>query len=264
MGLAVDTIGVYYANPGAAGHVANVNSGDTLTVRSVASSSYVGLEHIFFQGATEGFLQITSPRLHDNVRGLRFESSETPTGLLLPHEITQPMFPQDQLAVTIAGGTAETDCAGIQIGYDDLPGTAARLHSPGDILGNIAQLKWVTVANTPATAGVWSDVVITTTENLLEANRDYAVLGGIVDVASAAFGIKGAETGNLRVCIPGVLRSNDTSDWFLRQSRLSGRPRIPVFNAANRFAVFATLLQAGTTATNVQLLLALLTNNLPS
>lgn len=264
MGLAVDTIGLYYANPGAAGHAPNVNAGDSLTIRAFTPSSYAGIEHIFFQGATEGFVQITSPRLHDNVRGLRFEAAETPSRMLLPHQVVQPVFPQDTLAALLGGGTAETDAFAIQVGYDDLPGASARLHSWGDISGNIQDLKWLTVANTPGTAGVWSDVVVTTTEDLLIANRDYAVLGGLVDVASCAFGIKGSETANLRVCIPGALDTLDTSDWFIRQSQLSGKPRIPVFNAANRFALYASLLQTGTTATNVQFLLALLTNNLPS
>lgn len=264
MGLAVDTIGLYATNPGASGAAATVNSGDSLTVRAFTPSSYAGIEQLFSQAATEGFVQIKSPRLHDNVRGLRFEASESPAGLLIPHDVYQPVFPQDTLAVTIGGGTAETDVAALQIGYDDLPGASARLHSWGDIAGNIEDLKYLTVANTPAAAGEWNDVAITTTEDLLIANRDYAVLGGMVDVACCAFGVKGAETANLRICIPGVLRTEDTQDWFIRQSQRSGKPRIPVFNAANRFAFYASLLQAGTTATNVQFLLALLAHNLTS
>jgi len=82
--------------------------------------------------------------------------------------------------------------------------------------------------------------VITTTENLLHANTDYAVLGYIVDVAVCLFGVKGVDTGNLRICGPGVLRSEVTSEYFARLSDETGMPTIPVINSANQGSIFAS------------------------
>jgi hypothetical protein len=266
MGLAVDTIGLYAANPGSGGAAPTVNSGDSLTIRAFTPSSYAGLENVYHQAATEGFIQIRSPLLHDNVRGMRFQPSETPAGLIIPEYLSEPVKPMDTLSVLMSGGTAETDAAAIQIGYDDLPGAAARLHSWGDISGLIAHIKPVAVSlTTSGTAGVWTDTVITTTEDLMEANRDYAVLGFITDVALCAVGVKGAETGNLRVCGPGILRSDLTSQFFVRQSQSMGKPRIPVFNSANRYAFYCSTLCASASATPVvQFVLAMLSQNLSS
>jgi hypothetical protein len=266
MGLAVDTIGLYAANPGSSGAAPTVNSGDSLTIRNFTASSYAGLENVFHQAATEGSIQIKSPLLHDNVRGIRFQPSETPAGLLIPPYLSELVHPQDTLSVLMSGGTAETDAAIIQIGYDDLPGAAARLHSWGDISGLIQHVKPVAVSlTTSGTGGVWTDTVITTTEDLMEANRDYAVLGYLTDVALCAVGVKGAETGNLRVCGPGILRSEVTNQFFVEQSMALGKPRIPVFNSANRYAFYVSTLAAGASATPiVQLVLALLSQNLSS
>src|SRR5487761_319936 len=76
--------------------------------------------------------------------------------------------------------------------------------------------------------------------NLLHANTDYAVLGYLADVAVAAVGIKGQETGNLRICGPATVLTQDTTDYFIRQALRSGRPHIPVFNSANAGSVYAS------------------------
>jgi hypothetical protein len=266
MGLAVDSIGLYAANPGASGAAPTVNSGDSLTIRAYTPSAYAGLENIYKQGATEGFIQVRSPLLHDNVRGIRFTPSETPTALLEPAWPSEIVKPMDTLSVLLAGGTAETDAAVIAVGYDDLPGAAARLHSWGDIAGLIQHIKPVEVdLTTSGTAGTWNDTVVTITEDLMEANRDYAVLGYISDTALCAIGVKGAETGNLRVTGPGIIRVEVSAQFFVKWSNLSGRPRIPVFNSANRYAFYLSTLNAAASSTvKVQLVLALLSQNLSS
>lgn len=264
MGIAIDTIAFSATNPGAGGAVATMAPGDSATVRANNPAGKIVLDQIFRQGATEGFIRIRSPRMHDNVQGIRFIPSETPAAALMPSELSQPLFPQDNLIIEIAGGAAEVDAGAVVIYYSDLAGSEARLKMPGDVLGIIEHVVTVEVDfNTAATAGQWADTAINATFDLLRANRDYAVFGYVTDVAVDAMGIKGTDTGNYRVCGPGVLRSEVTARWFLDQSLRSGIPYIPIINSANKFNTFLSA-QAVATATAVkgQLILGLLQHNL--
>jgi len=262
--MAIDTVGFSALNPGAGGAAAVVLAGDSFTVRNGAQGSGVRLEEIVRQGVTAGFVRVRSPLLHDNVRGIMFTTPDTPSRMVLPPDVGQPLQPLDNLIVEISGGAAESDGGVLVISYDNIPGATARLHSPGDILGNVKYIKPVQVAcAVPGTAFTWTDTVLTTTENLMHATSDYAVLGYVVDTACCAVGIKGQDTGNLRVCGWGSTDPTDTSDYFIRKSEREGRPWIPVINAANRFSTFASILTSAVAGTiNVQLILAELTNTL--
>lgn len=266
MGLAVDTISTFVANPGAAGAAVTVATGDSLTVRNFASTDFAKLTRIIRVGATEGFVQVLSPLLHDDVRGVRFQTAESPSILVFPMDVGQPLEPSDTLAVTVSGGTAETDQAVLQVYYSNVLGTAARLHMWGDISGNIKNIKILdTVCNASGTQGQWTDTVITTTEDLLHVNSDYAVLGTICDQSLAAIGIKGQETGNLRVCTVGTTTTDDTSDAFIKESQRLGVPYIPVISPLNKGSIFASVVNDGSHASvHVQLVLAELVSRLSS
>lgn len=256
MGLAIDTVAFSATNPGSSGAAATVTSGDSFTVRQATGRAI--LEEMIRQGATSGFLRVRSPLLHDNVRGIMYTTGDTPARMLLPPDAGQVLTPLDNLIVEISGGAAEVDGGALVIYYENAAGVAARLHSPGDILGNIKYIKPLQVACTVAgTAFTWSDTVFTTTENLVHATSDYAILGYIVDSACAAVGFKGQDSGNLRVCGWGSTDPSDTSDYFIKKSERENRPWIPVFNAANRFSTYASVLSSATSGTvNVQFILA--------
>lgn len=238
MGLAIDTVGFIATNPGAS--AAGVMAiGDPAAVRNFASTDRAYIIELFRQGATEGLVAARSPLLHDAVRGIQFTPSETPSNLLLPRRMSQPLRAQDTISYFLGGGAAEVDMGGAQVWYSNLPGVAARLHTWGDLQPLIVNVEVVEVDfNTNATAGQWADTVITTTQNLLKANTDYCVLGYIVDVAVCMAGVKGPDTGNLRVCGPGSLRSEVTSEYFARMSDDTGYPYIPVINSANQGSTF--------------------------
>ena len=241
MGLAIDTIVGAATNPSSTLTAVTMNSGDSTTVRNAAASAQVYLDEVYRQGATEGYVRVRSPLLHDMVQGIRFTPSETPTKRLLPPWIDQLLRPQDPLTIEVSGGSAEVDAVAANIWYSDLGGASARLHTLGDIQGLVKTIKPLEVDWTSAgTAANWVDTVITTTENLLHANTDYAVLGYITDVASLVVGVKGIDTSNLRVCGPGSTDSSVTQDWFVRQSQWTGRPYIPVFNSANQGSVYVS------------------------
>lgn len=266
MGLAIDTIAGYATNPGTAGAAVTLSTGDSLTIRNFASTDFCRLVGITRVGATEGFVEVTSPLLHDNVRGIRFTTSESPSTFLMPRDVGQPLQPSDTLAVTVSGGTAEVDQAVLQVFYSNVLGTSARLHAWADIAGNIKNIKPLEVDSAVNGAkGTWVDTVITTTENLLHVNSDYAVLGYVTDTALAAVGIKGQETGNLRVTGPGVTAVDDTADYFIRTSQRHNLPMIPVFSGVNAGSVYVSAVQDGATASaKLQLVLAELVQPLAS
>lgn len=271
MPQAIDTVGFYRTSGTAVDSAlaaATASSGDSFTVRNGSQTAAIGLMAIGYDAATSGGqVQVKSPLLHDDVRGITLIPGQTPSQLLLPMEQGQVLKPQDTLTVQmLVNHASETDVGFLSIYYADLPGAAARLHSWADISGIIANLKPLEVDfSTNGTGGVWQDTAVTTTENLLKANTDYAVLGYLSNTALCAIGVKGSETANLRVAGPGVLTQIDTTDYFVWRSNVSGIPQIPVFNAANAASFYLSCLaQQASTAVKVSLILAQLSRNLPT
>ncbi|HVD03181.1 MAG TPA: hypothetical protein VNF75_03475 [Candidatus Dormibacteraeota bacterium] len=267
MGLAIDTVLAEVTMATAAVSAAMTPAtGDSFTVRSFAATDRGILEQLITKAAHTMTLNVKSPMFHDNVEGIQVISAQAPGVHDLPQDVGQPLTPQDTLSV-IGFGTASDVLVALMVNYyTNLLGASARLHNWGDLAGNIKSMKVLEVACTSnATAGQWEDTVITTTENLLHANTDYAVLGYLTDVAVAAVGIKGQETGNLRICGPATVLTQDTTDYFIRQALRSGRPHIPVFNSANAGSVYASCCDsAASTAVKVQLMLAEMSQNLSS
>lgn len=263
---AIDTIVGTAANPSSTFTAVTFNTGDSGSVRSFPATNSARIERVMRGGATSGAVRVLSPRLHDNVRGITYTSAENPSIFLMPQVIGQTVYPQDTLTVQVTGGTAETELAVLSIYYENLPGSDARLHNWADIASMIQYIKPLEVDVTnSATIGAWTDTVITHTEDLLIANRDYAVLGYVTDTNQTAVGLKGTETGNLRICGPGTTASDDTSQFFVDWSNREGTPHIPVMNSANKGAIFVSTADAVASSTpKVQLVLALLTSNLPS
>ncbi len=266
MPLALDTVAARIANPGATFTAAAAVAGDSLVVRNFAPTATCSLINLIRRGATSGAARVRSPLLHDNVRGIALTTGITPSTFGLPRELSQQLFAQDSLIVELTGGAAETDLAILVLLYSDLLGAAARLHTNGDIVPLLKNIKPVTVAVTnSATIGNWTDTVITTTEDLLHANRDYAVLGFVTDTAQAAIGIKGADTANLRVGGPGSTNVEDTASYFVDQGIYHNIPFIPVINSANKGSTFVSTCDSVASSTpNVTLILAELTQNLPN
>lgn len=265
MGLAIDTI---------AGHVTNsaaltgltMAAGDSLTVRSFQPTATAYLEAILTQASTKGQVQVKSPMFADNVKGITLPTAEMPSEFLLPREVGQHLTPQDTLAALATSGAADSTVVALRNYYSDLTGASARLHSWGDIAGNIANIKAMEVDTVSSAAiGTWLDTPITATENLLDANTDYALLGYDVDTALCAVGLKGSELNNFRVCGPGGISTLDVSEYFVAYSDRMGTPHIPVFNSANVNAVFvSTLANTASVASKVYLILAQLRQNLTS
>lgn len=235
---AIDTILCAAVNPGAGPTLATTAASfDSLQVRAGNSARKVYLEGLGRMGTAAGFFGVRSPSLHDNTRGIRIPVAESPSVYTLPPEVDQVLQPMDILTAEISGGAAETDIGWLSIYYEDLGGVTARLHTWPELSGLIKNIKPLQVnVTSSATIGAWTDTLITATEDLLIANTDYAVLGYIDNSNFGVVGIKGTETGNMRIGGPGSTSELVTSGYFIKMSRDSGRPWIPVFNSANKGA----------------------------
>jgi hypothetical protein len=258
MGAAFETIAGYYSSPSSTYEPLTMATGDSLTVRNFPATNPAYLMAMLRGDTTKGVTRVRSPLLHDNVKGIHVALAENPSNWGFPTPGVQQLKPQDTLILEATGNASGYDVGALSIYYTNLPGSAARLHNYGDFKGMIKNLVTVEVATTStATPTAWTDTVITTTDNLLHANTDYAVIGLYCDVAISLVAFKGIDTGNLRMGASGRTSTFDTSEYFVKLSERSGLPCIPVFNAANAPSTYVSTIDVGdATSSNVTLFLA--------
>jgi hypothetical protein len=236
MGKAYEIVSGRAVNPGAAFTALTPSSGASFAVRSADMASGVMLDAMWAKGGTAGAFRIRSPRLHDNVQGIKYNYLiNAPRDWLYGYQ-QQPLEPQDVLIPEITGGAAETDTGYFGIYYNNLPGIDARLSDWPSVSPRIRNILTVQVAVAgAATLGDWSaGTALNATQDLLKANVDYALLGYTTDTQVGALAVPGADTGHLKVGGPGTTEAIETWAYFVEQSQLSGRPYIPVINAANK------------------------------
>lgn len=217
-------------------------AGDSLTIRNTDPSKLVRLISAFTTQQTAGILQITSPKMHDNVRGYHAINKAAIAQQLWPFGTFQRVYPQDTLGVTQSGSNTAGDIemGSLLVYYDDLSGINGRFIDRPTL--NKRGLNLMTSKNTLAlgTAGGYSgSQALNTTDDLMKANTDYALVGYTVDVLAGCVGYKGPDTGNLRVggpCDPA--QHMVTSQWFSFLSDWFGTAMIPVFNSANKAGTF--------------------------
>lgn len=265
MGVAIDTIGTFVtagATNATSLKTVTVATGDSLQIRSFPAANWARLESMIYQGVTKGKNRVTSPLMHDNVTGLTVASADTDTYHMLGQYLIQNVYPTDTLQAFSSAAAAASGVLALSVYYQNLPSSNARLANWGDIAGSIKNIKGMEVDVTSSgTVGTWADTAINTTDKQLHANSDYAVLGYDCDTPLAVVGVKGNETGNLRVCGPGPGTSWDTPDYYARLSQITGNPHIPVFNANNQGAYYVSCLaNTASVASKVYLILAELTS----
>lgn len=185
--------------------------------------------------------------MHDNVQGLRLRVAATDPAPLVDPGVFQPLIPQDTLIAEISGSAVagQIEQGQLLIWYRDLPGIQARLALWQDVVAAAVNELTVEVPITAGVAGGYSGAsALNKTFDLLKANTDYALIGGDVDAAAASITMKGPDTGNLRVGVPGSLTLRHLSARFFKWLSIStGLPCIPIINSANK---------AGTTVEVVQ------------
>ena len=272
MGVAIDTV-LGGVNTGGTVTTATaltdvtIANGDSSTVRAFSSSGKARIVGVTLMAGTAGnTARIKSPMLHDNVRGLSWITQENPSVFLTPPDTGQPLVSNDTLEIQATAAASTATMIAVHNHYTDLPGAAARLKMWSDVSPNIQNIKVIEVdVTTGAASNAWVDTAINTTEDLLHANTDYALLGYTSDVNLGLVGIKGQETGNLRICGPGSNSTRDLSDYFVFMSQRHQLPYIPVFNSANKQSTFCSVASnVLSTAAKVSLIVAEMVNNFPT
>lgn len=259
MGLASYLISGRVTNPGGALTAVTPNTGDVLQIPSYNRATKAYLENCWAHEGTPGTLRIRSPKLHDNVQGLRLAVPETAAKPLLADEVDQPVVSLDTLIVELSGGAAEVDVAVLMFYLEDMDGADQKLATWDQIKPRVLNiLTNEVVVAAPATQGNWSGgTVLTNNNDQLHADTSYAVLGYVVPTACAAIAFSGPDTSQLKMGGPGTTDPKYTRDWFIRQSIAGNRPHIPVIKSANKGATLVySLSNAAPAAITVGLILA--------
>ena len=268
MGRAFDTIASYQGTSGSTLAAGTMATGDPSSIRNFSAPDYAKIVAAYYDDVTTPLAwRVRSPLLHDNVRGIQFNPGAAAPAAIFPSAFVQDLEPQDTLTFEFSTAASTGKALGaLGIYYSNLPGASARLYGTGDVAPLIDNVKpvLVSVGSGANTAGQWYDLVITTTENLLRANTDYAVLGATLDVAVAALAVKGPDTSNLRCSVPGGTNNPFGAQYFYWLSQWTGYPLIPVINAANANSTYISIISSAATgaASSFTLYLAQLSRNL--
>jgi hypothetical protein len=247
MGLALELIAGQATAPSTTATALTMGAGTSLTVRNAPLESRVELLAMWADVQGAGFARLRSPKLHDNVQGIRVATVVSEAKPLLPAAFRQPLVPQDQLIAELTGSATAGDIEGLAflLFYENMPGTEARLLDFDTMMARAVSL--VTVENTIATGtagGFSGEEAINAEFDLLKANTDYALLGYAVSAECLCVTWRGVDSGNLRVGGPGDDTGRDyTRDWFSRLAREKGLPLIPTFNSANKGGILLDAMQ---------------------
>lgn len=242
MGRALEVVAGFATNPGATLTTLTPSTGTSFTIRGTDTTKPTWLLGTWAFNATAGEFRITSPRLHDQVQGIRNRVTAAATFPLSPgmHNggFAQRLYAQDNLTVQLSGGGGELDCGTLLIGYDDLAGVSGRFIDQPTLKKAGINLVTAEVTVTAVATGLFGGgVAINSTFDNLIANTDYAILGGLTDTRGDTVGITGVDLGNLRVGFPAepTLRPL-TQNWFEALALAYNAAYIPVINSANKSA----------------------------
>ncbi len=245
MGRALEIIDGFVTAPSTTFTALTMGAGNSLSVRNAPVDADIRLLQVWALNQTSGTLRIRSPRLHDNVQGIRLDVLGGEVKPLLPWGFGQKLYPQDLLIAELTGSATAGDIeqTAMLVYYANLAGVDARLASIEDVMRRGVNVVSVENSITNGTAGGWSaEEAINAEFDLLKANTDYALIGYLIDQECTAVRWRGADTGNLGVGGPGdELARHVTADWFIRLSRAFSLPLIPVFNSANKAGTLVDL-----------------------
>jgi len=254
MPKALEVIAGQATAPGATLTAITMNAGNSNTVRNASLQSFVGLLATWARNNAAGVWRIRSPKLHDNVQGIRFRVPATDPEPLYPYDVVQRLVPQDTLTLELSGSSTagQTEQAALLIYYVDLPGAAAHLITEDELQKRTNNVWTTEISITPGVAGGYSgQVAINSTFDNFKANTEYALVGYAVDTQCSVVRFTGPDFANLGIGGPGLMSAGAgnfggrwmTERWFIWLARMWNLPLIPVFNAANKFGTLVDIMQ---------------------
>lgn len=242
---ALEGISGFATAPGVAGFVAITPSDGTNQIRAFSQARAYLLTAWVNQNTTGGDLRMLSVRFHDAVNGIRLSAAAADTSLLLDPAYPQEVKQQDTITVALQGSAVAGDIinAHLLFYYDNLDSVNARFISPATLSAKKVNILGLPFAIAGAGTGLFPAGLALnagTAGAILKANVDYALLGiGRCRETAAGNGsavrIQGSDTGNVPIHIPlPLVGGNPQAPYFFSWlSERSGRPLIPVINAAN-------------------------------
>lgn len=233
------------------------NSGDSLSVLNFVDGSDAWIEEIYSgTSATKGEFALFGARFGDPILGYRWEQQFNPTlsgpdgvpQASLPPNVDLPVYRTDTLTLQALATAADNLNVVMQVYYENVEGTHQRIVSWPQISNNIERFLGIEVTVTPGTTGNYGTAVaINANDDRLVGDYDYALLGYTVDQPVLSIGIKGPDTGNFRICMPGSWDQRRNAGYFQDQDFRRTTPHIPILNALNK----ATTFLDGVSPTNV-------------
>lgn len=238
MGAALELIGAYGTAITSVLSATTAVTGDSLAVRSSPPERLTRIIQAWTDVQLAGTARIRSPRMHDNVQGIRFDTIASDLYPLLPWGVTQRVYPNDVLSVDLAGSSTAGDLEYVllMLLYEDLGGANAHFIDEAELKRRGTNISSVENTIATGTTAAWTGSEAMNAEfDQFHAGGQYALVGYTVDVEVPAIAWRGPDTSNYRVGGPGIETDRSvTIDWFLKMSRALGLPLIPVISAENK------------------------------
>jgi hypothetical protein len=215
------------------GATATAFAGDSLVVQSCIKARAVAL---WSKHQVAGYLQLAFPSGHDTTRGFRASCAIGVNTSLTPLGMSLPLVSQETITATIAGSNVAGDVEiGCMLQLLDNAGVDSRLLSPAEVMRRIEKLTTVEATIAQGVGpGYTTEELINADSDLLLPGRDYAVLGTSSRTECAAVTLRGPDTGNVRIGVPGKTENVLTSAYFMSLSRAHGESLVPVINGSNK------------------------------
>jgi len=239
----LDTISFTVTAPGAGGTAMAAVAGDSLQIRNGAKASLILCLAMWTNGqVTPGYTQLLWPSGHDLVRGVRYRNQVLQPDNKVPLGAPLRFRAQDPLTLLEVGSATagDVETAHMLMFYEDLPGVDAHMINMATLRKRGVSNLTVEDSTTAAAASTYGGPrALNVGSDLLKADTEYALLGAVIGANCGALTVRGVDSGNLRVAIPGLTQdANWTSNWFGLLSEANDLPCIPVFNSANRAGIF--------------------------
>jgi hypothetical protein len=248
MGKALEVITGFVTAPSTTLTALTMAAGNSLTLRqSSGPDKKILLIETWARNQAAGVYRIRSPKMHDFVQGIRKRVTTADVFPLLGIGQPQRCYSQDILTVELSGSAVggQIESAQLLIFYEDMLGVDAHLIDQTELHRRAVNIEPIEVVNAAGAAGGYSgEVALNSSFDTMKANTEYACIGGMVDTVCCGIGIRGSDTGNLRVAVPGLMTLRHMSaDWFLRLADELSMPLIPVFNSANKGSILCDVVQ---------------------